>query len=117
MNLTFWRRRKFRQPAAPAPVSLHACTEADAWTPSPSPLITELLATVPHTRQITWLAERETCADEYQLIARTIVSHLLTGWQAVTHGEGQVEDLLVLPTGAPRSQASVPDGLLGDQTR
>ncbi|GAA3372119.1 hypothetical protein GCM10017744_102310 [Streptomyces antimycoticus] len=82
--------------SAPAAGTPHACTALDVPLPF-SPLITELLAMHAHTRHLTWLAQRETCREEFQAAARSLVSELLRAWEHQTGGHGSIEDLLQAP--------------------
>ncbi|MFJ2008007.1 hypothetical protein [Streptomyces chartreusis] len=91
-----------RQPrrTIPAPKPLPDCVPAacDDMQPLPklfSPLIAEMMATYCHTKHLAGLAQDERCAAEYQLVARSIVHHVLEGWQNQTGGRGTIDDLLI----------------------
>jgi hypothetical protein len=60
-----------------------------------SPLIAEMMAAYCHTKHLAGLAQDERCLAEYQLVARSIVQHVLEGWQNQTGGRGTIEDLLL----------------------
>ncbi|MFI5688391.1 hypothetical protein [Streptomyces sp. NPDC051636] len=60
-------------------------------------LIAEMMATYCHTKNLAGLAQYERCPAEYQLVARSIVQHVLEGWQNQTGGRGTIEDLLLGP--------------------
>jgi hypothetical protein len=62
-----------------------------------SPLIAEMMATYCHTKHLAGLAQDERCAAEYQMVARSIVQHVLEGWQNQTGGRGTIDDLLLGP--------------------
>ncbi|MFJ3714103.1 hypothetical protein [Streptomyces sp. NPDC090053] len=92
----FSRRNANRPAAAERP--RHTCQDTlDRMPmPGPGPLMTELLATLPHTRNLAALAEREPdFAEEYQFIARSIIRDVFTGYRAATRGRGLIEDLLI----------------------
>ncbi|MBD0742989.1 hypothetical protein BG418_01350 [Streptomyces sp. CBMA152] len=81
---------------------LPACVpaECDALLARPkvySPLLAELMAIYCHTRPIGALSQSEHCVNEYQMTARSIISHLLEGWQNQTRGQGTIDDLLLVP--------------------
>ncbi|MEU4498117.1 hypothetical protein AB0F96_32980 [Streptomyces sp. NPDC023998] len=93
---------RFRK-AAPAPDvaamrgEYRACDELGAITRPFSPLVGELLALYCHTRPIGALSQTEDCRDEYQMTARSIIHHILEGWQNQTGGRGTIDDLLLQP--------------------
>ncbi|MEV6133651.1 hypothetical protein AB0M05_43775 [Streptomyces violaceusniger] len=91
-------------PAADAP---HACAALDVPLPF-SPLITELLAMHAHTRHLTWLAQRETCREEFQAAARSLVGELLRAWEHQTGGRGSIDDLLQDPPEARPAGSHAP---------
>lgn len=112
MLFSFFSR--FRK-AAPAPAvaampgDYRACDELGAITRPFSPLVGELLALYCHTRPIGALSQTEDCRDEYQMTARSIIHHILEGWQNQTGGRGTIDDLLLQPrhsrtTGSPATQ-------------
>lgn len=101
--MRLFRFRRTPRPAAPAPVPAPDCVPTGACAdmrPLPklfSPLIAEMMATYCHTKHLAGLAQDERCAAEYQLVARSIVQHVLEGWQNQTGGRGTIEDLLLGP--------------------
>jgi hypothetical protein len=112
MLFSFFSR--FRNPA-PAPVvavmpgDYRACDELGAITRPFSPLVGELLALYCHTRPIGALFQTEDCRDEYQMTARSVIHHILEGWQNQTGGRGTIDDLLLQPrqsrtTGIPATR-------------
>ncbi|MFI6658168.1 hypothetical protein ACIBL8_21895 [Streptomyces sp. NPDC050523] len=106
-----FRLRRTPRPAAPAPRPVPDCVPAACadMRPMPrlfSPLIAEMMATYCHTKHLAGLAQDERCAAEYQLVARSIVQHVLEGWQNQTGGRGTIEDLLLGPR--PSHAAVVP---------
>lgn len=98
---------RFRKPApataAPAATgqaaygTAPACTDLNAMPRLFSPLIAEMMALYCHTRQIGALSQDEHCPDEYQLAARSIIHHILEGWQNQTDGLGSIDQLLLEP--------------------
>lgn len=89
-------RFRSRTGSAAAPVEeQHACAELDSMPLPFSPLISEMLAMHAHTRQVGWLAERESCRDEFQLAARAVIYQLQQAWEHQTGGRGTIDDLLV----------------------
>ncbi|MFF3159327.1 hypothetical protein [Streptomyces sp. NPDC057910] len=93
----------------PAAVPLPVCVpaECDALRAIPelhSPLIAELMAIYCHTRPIGALSQSERCVNEYQMTARSIITHLLEGWANQTDGQGTIDDLLL----APRNSRTTP---------
>lgn len=86
-------------PPAPAPAQPHqsACTDLDTAARPHTPLIAEMLALYRHTRPIGTLAGQEQSAEEYRLIARSVIHHIYEGWQQQTGGRGSIDDLLLLP--------------------
>jgi hypothetical protein len=95
----------------PAPVDAHRpCDELGAIATPFSPLIGELLALYCHTRPLGALSQDESCPQEYQLIARSVIHHVIEGWQNQTGGRGTIEDLLLQPRRAPvRERTTVSD--------
>ncbi|MFF7764184.1 hypothetical protein [Streptomyces griseorubiginosus] len=95
------RLRRAPRPATPAPAHEADFTSACAdMRPLPelfSPLIAEMMAAYCHTKHLAGLAQDERCPAEYQLVARSIVQHVLEGWQNQTGGRGTIEDLLLGP--------------------
>ncbi|MFE4873474.1 hypothetical protein [Streptomyces sp. NPDC056682] len=57
----------------------------------------ELMAIYCHTRPIGALSQSERCVSEYQMTARSIITHLLEGWANQTDGQGTIDDLLLAP--------------------
>ncbi|MER6075684.1 hypothetical protein ABT187_44395 [Streptomyces sp. NPDC001817] len=94
----FSQRRTIRT-TAPAPRPEHggACDDMQPLPQLFSPLITEMMATYCHTKHLASLAQKERSAAEYQLVARSIVQHVLEGWQNQTDGRGTIDDLLLAP--------------------
>lgn len=89
-----------------------ACDELGALAEPFSPLIGELLALYSHTRPIGLLSQQEDCCDEYQLVARSLIHHILEGWQNQTEGRGTIEDLLLQRRHTvARDRTPAPDGL------
>lgn len=84
-------------PATPAPDVPAACADMRPLPKLFSPLIAEMMATYCHTKHLAGLAQDERCPAEYQLVARSIVQHVLEGWQNQTGGLGTIEDLLLGP--------------------
>lgn len=90
--------RSGRSTAAPAPFPAgthRPCDELGAIAQPFSPLVGELLALYCHTRPLGALSQDESCVQEYQLIARSVIHHILEGWQNQTGGRGTIEDLLL----------------------
>ncbi|WP_330481448.1 hypothetical protein [Streptomyces sp. NBC_00724] len=79
------------------PGEYRACDELGAIARPFSPLIGEMLALYCHTRPIGALSQTEDCRDEYQMTARSIIHHILEGWQNQTDGHGTIDDLLLQP--------------------
>lgn len=82
---------------AAMPGDYRACDELGAIARPFSPLVRELLALYCHTRPIGALSQTENCRDEYQMTARSIIHHILEGWQNQTDGRGTIDDLLLRP--------------------
>ncbi|MGX1025393.1 hypothetical protein RKD37_000170 [Streptomyces ambofaciens] len=80
---------------APEGVPTGACADMKPLPELFSPLIAEMMATYCHTKHLAGLAQDERCAAEYQLVARSIVHHVLEGWQNQTDGRGTIDDLLI----------------------
>lgn len=105
-------RKSASVPAAAAmPGDYRACDELGAITRPFSPLVGELLALYCHTRPIGALSQTEDCRDEYQMTARSIIHHILEGWQNQTDGRGTIDDLLLTPresrtTGTPTTRTA-----------
>lgn len=78
-----------------SPVGPWACQNAVVPIPTRGPLMTELLATAQHTRHLAWLGARESYAEEYRFVARSLILDIHAGYQAVTYGTGTLEDLLI----------------------
>lgn len=103
MRLRLIRSRKTTQPPAPAAVPTPPCVPSsycDDLNAMPrlfSPLIAEMMAAYCHTRHLAGIAQDELCTSEYQLIARSVVHHVLEGWQHQTGGRGTIDDLLLQP--------------------
>ncbi|MFI1177558.1 hypothetical protein [Streptomyces melanogenes] len=74
-----------------------ACDDLLAMPKVSSPLLAELMAIYCHTRPIGALSQSEHCVNEYQMTARSIINHLLEGWQNQTQGQGSIDDLLLAP--------------------
>jgi hypothetical protein len=85
------------QTAEGLPGEYRACDELGAIARPFSPLIGEMLALYCHTRPIGALSQTEDCRDEYQMTARSIIHHILEGWQNQTDGHGTIDDLLLQP--------------------
>ncbi|MFI0742358.1 hypothetical protein ACH4PU_30430 [Streptomyces sp. NPDC021100] len=95
--------RRFTQRTRPAPAAReapHACAALDDIPLHRmfSPLITELLATRVHTGRLDRLASRESCPEEFRLVARPIITELLRAWAHQTGGRGSIEELLESPS-------------------
>ncbi|MFF3277187.1 hypothetical protein ACFYWU_40655 [Streptomyces chrestomyceticus] len=84
---------------APAPAQLHrpACEDLATADLPHTPLIAEMLALYCHTRPLATLAGQEQSAEEYRMIARSVIHHLYEGWQQQTGGRGRIDDLLLIP--------------------
>lgn len=96
--MLFTRRKRHTQPslATATPTSTpYPCQDLDALPLAFSPVIGELMAVVCHTRAIGDLSQNGQCADEYQFVARSVIQHILEGWQNQTGGHGTIEDLLI----------------------
>jgi hypothetical protein len=112
MNRLFTKRTR----PAPAPASIqHACADLDEMPLPFSPLITELLAVNTHTQRLIWLAQQETCPQEFHLAAHAVLKHILEAWAHQTSGRGSIEDLLTDPpaphvTGVPGTQGPLEHG-------
>ncbi|MER6734654.1 hypothetical protein [Streptomyces puniciscabiei] len=106
----------FRRPprrTVPDPKPLPDCVPAACADMRPlpqlfSPLIAEMMATYCHTKHLAGLAQDEQCAAEYQLVARSIVQHVLEGWQNQTGGRGTIDDLLIGPFQTRRAGVPAP---------
>lgn len=116
----FFRFRKtatVRSTAPTAPSTVRACGELDSLPLPFSPLIAEMMALYCHTRPIGALSQSEQCAEEYRLVARSVIHHILEGWQNQTDGRGTIDDLL-LERRAPRVPAAAPYGhAAGERTQ
>lgn len=88
-----------------APPAVRACNDLDSLPLPFSPLIAEMMALYCHTRPIGALSQSEQCTEEYRMIARSVVHHILEGWQNQTDGRGTIDDLLLQPR-APRMPAA-----------
>ncbi|MFJ3310912.1 hypothetical protein ACIPSA_49885 [Streptomyces sp. NPDC086549] len=100
--MRLFRLRRTPRPATAAPNPAPDCFPAACADMRPlpklfSPLIAEMMATYCHTKHLAGLAQDERCPAEYQLVARSIVQHVLEGWQNQTGGRGTIEDLLLGP--------------------
>lgn len=113
--MRFLRFRRTRRPATPAPIPAPefpaSCADMQPLPKLFSPLIAEMMATYCHTKHLAGLAQDERCPAEYQLVARSIVQHVLEGWHNQTGGRGTIEDLLLgpwtsRPTVVPASHAA-----------
>ncbi|WP_438490764.1 hypothetical protein [Streptomyces sp. S186] len=110
---SFLRRMRRRTPAVPAIAviditafsSRHnekTCADVVAISYPMGPLVSEMIALHTHTRHLEWLSERESCPDEYRLLARSIVRQVMAGWHHQTGGHGTIDDLLTDDAGAGR---------------
>ncbi|MFE4019269.1 hypothetical protein ACFXPZ_17930 [Streptomyces sp. NPDC059101] len=101
------------QPTAPADETVRppACAPLAHTARPHTPLITELLALYCHTRPIGALAGQEQCAEDYRMIARSVIHHLFEGWQQQTHGRGTIDDLLITPRTPPDPPPTAPQHL------
>ncbi|EPH45354.1 hypothetical protein STRAU_1619 [Streptomyces aurantiacus JA 4570] len=82
----------------PAPTCVPpACADLTALPRLFSPLIAELMGAFCHTRRLAALAQDEQCTAEYQMAARSVIHHVLEGWQHQTGGHGTIDDLLLQP--------------------
>lgn len=100
MLFSFFNRFRKAAPAPPVaamPGDYRACDELGAITRPFSPLVGELLALYCHTRPIGALSQTEDCREEYQMTARSVIHHILEGWQNQTGGRGTIDDLLLQP--------------------
>ncbi|MGW0647283.1 hypothetical protein ACWD4T_00510 [Streptomyces umbrinus] len=96
MRLRPLRPRKPATPVVPAPACVPpACADLDAMPELFAPLVAELMGAFCHTRQLGALAQNELCPAEYQMVARSIVQHVLEGWTHQTGGRGSIDDLLL----------------------
>ncbi|MFD9630338.1 hypothetical protein [Streptomyces violascens] len=107
-------RQKNRPSATTSGVPLPVCMppECDVLQAIPdlhSPLLAELMAIYCHTRPIGALSQSERCVNEYQMTARSIITHLLEGWANQTDGQGTMDDLLLTPRNA-RTEAAPSTG-------
>lgn len=87
-------------PTAPVPVqdgTSRACSALDALPLPYSDLIAEMMAIYCHTRPIGALSQDTVCPEEYRLVARSVIHHILEGWQNQTRGQGTINDLLLEP--------------------
>lgn len=48
------------------------------------------------------------CAEEYRLIARAVIHHILEGWQNQTGGRGTIDDLLLQPANSRPAKEEAP---------
>jgi hypothetical protein len=85
-----------------------ACDDLGAITQPFSPLVGELLALYCHTRPLGTLSQNEDCRDEYQMTARSIIHHILEGWQNQTDGRGTIDDLLLQPRSSQHVSGPLP---------
>ncbi|MFC9608001.1 hypothetical protein ACFTTN_31715 [Streptomyces niveus] len=92
-----FRRTAPTPPPVATPTNPRACGELDSLPRPFSPLIAEMMALYCHTRPIGALSQSEQCAEEYRLVARSVVHHILEGWQNQTDGRGTIDDLLLEP--------------------
>lgn len=104
-------RKSAPAPAAESPRDYRACDELGAITRPFSPLVAEMMALYCHTRPIGALSQSEDCRDEYQMMARSVIHHILEGWQNQTDGRGTIDDLLLAPrqcrmTGIPATRTA-----------
>ncbi|WP_394426970.1 hypothetical protein [Streptomyces sp. SGAir0957] len=87
-----------RTPLTPYPEpagALPACQDSAALPRMfPAP-VAELMAAFCHTRGLPTLATNEACADEYRMVARSVIQHILEGWQELTQGHGTMGDLVI----------------------
>ncbi|MFE3150056.1 hypothetical protein ACFXJ6_25920 [Streptomyces sp. NPDC059218] len=100
MLLSFFSRLFRTAPGEPATVvepQYRACDESPGIARPFSPLIKEMMALYCHTRVIRTLSQAEACPDEYLMTARSVIHHILQGWQSQTEGCGTIDDLLVYP--------------------
>lgn len=105
--LTFRRTRETAPATAvPAPSCVPAaCQDLEALPRLFSPLVTEMMATFYHTRQLAALSQSERSAA-YQMAARSVTHHVLEGWQHQTGGRGTIDDLLLQPRASHRMGAA-----------
>ncbi|MFE5108360.1 hypothetical protein [Streptomyces sp. NPDC056663] len=97
MNAHFSQESSDVQTTKDLPSEYRACDELGAIARPFSPLIREMLALYCHTRPIGGLSQTERCRDEYQTTTRSIIHHILEGWQNQTDGRGRIDDLLLQP--------------------
>lgn len=95
-------------PPPPVPYFPGACADMLPLPKLFSPLIAEMMATYCHTKHLAGLAQDERCPAEYQLVARSIVQHVLEGWQNQTGGRGTIDDLLLGPWTSRPAAAAAP---------
>ncbi|MFE7111169.1 hypothetical protein ACFU98_32365 [Streptomyces sp. NPDC057575] len=74
-----------------------ACDAALSTARPISPLVREMMALYCHTRTIGALSQDEDYCDEYRMTARSIIHHILEGWQNQTDGRGTIDDPLLQP--------------------
>ncbi len=106
----FWFNTPQPTPA-PAPIHQPACAQLATMPRPRTPLIAEMLALYCHTRPIGALAGQEQSAEDYRMIARSVIHHIVEGWQQQTGGRGTVDDLLLIPRTshtAPHLASTVP---------
>ncbi|WP_329127280.1 hypothetical protein [Streptomyces sp. NBC_01465] len=60
-------------------------------------MIAEFMAVFCHTRMLAGLSQRQRCTEEYRLMARSVIHHVLEGWKHQTDGTGTIDDLLLEP--------------------
>lgn len=90
-------RKTVSDPPVAMPGNYRACDGLGATSRPFSPLVAEMMALYSHTRPIGALSQDERCADEYRLLARSVIHHILEGWQNQTGGRGTIDDLLLQP--------------------
>lgn len=116
MRLTrLFRFPRTPRPATPAPTPTlddfpASCAEMRPLPELFSPLIAEMMATYCHTKHLAGLAQDEQCASEYQLVARSIIHHVLEGWQNQTGGRGTIDNLLICPRTSRTADFPAPHG-------
>lgn len=97
-------RLRRRNHSAPAPIhdeTERACSALDALPLPYSELIGEMMAIYCHTRPIGGLSQDINCPEEYRMVARSIIHHILEGWWNQTDGHGTINDLLIDSADSP----------------
>jgi len=92
--LRFHRKTKTAAPCTGHAPEPKECDALDALPLPYSKLIAEMMAIYCHTRPLGALSQEVRCAEEYRMIARSVMHHILEGWWNQTDGRGTIDDLL-----------------------